>query len=380
MYGIPLVAPLAEDFKVIAVDLRGHGESERPAAVRRVHDGGRCARVADAAGAIDPLLVGHSLGGAVVSIYAATYPTRGVVNIDQIDAARRVQGHAHEHRADAPRRRRRRSRRLMNQIITGELRPAPASERARIEAGSSLEQDVVLGVWDLVFSEHRRRARCASRATVERDLRAVSRVARRRSRPGRMRNGCRPHRGIDARGLAGPRPLPAPRRAGAVPRSAARLRTRRRRAVRVLVTTPSALGHVNPVIPARAGVRAPRRRRAVGHGAGFAPGDRGGRTARRRGRSRAADAQRRNTSAAIPRRATCRPRTCPRTCSPRVRRDRRPRDARPTPDDRGRLGARHDRARARRVRGADRRGHARHPTRRGRLRRTRALGTTRSCR
>lgn len=35
------------------------------------------------AGLDAPTLVGHSLGGALATVYAATYPARGVVNVDQ---------------------------------------------------------------------------------------------------------------------------------------------------------------------------------------------------------------------------------------------------------------------------------------------------------
>ena len=146
----PLVGPLAEDFKVIAVDLRGHGESERRAPydvmtlVADVHS------IVDTVGAIDPLLVGHSLGGAVVSIYAATYPTRGVVNIDQMlqlggfkDALTSIEPML---RGDAA------TFASLMQDITGDYGPLPEAERARIEAHSSPEQDVVLGVWGPVLT------------------------------------------------------------------------------------------------------------------------------------------------------------------------------------------------------------------------------------
>jgi pimeloyl-ACP methyl ester carboxylesterase len=146
----PLVGPLAEDFKVIAVDLRGHGESERrpPYDVTTLADDVHS--VVDAVGAIEPLLVGHSLGGAVVSIYAATYPTRGVVNIDQMlqlagfkDALTSIEPML---RGDAA------TFASLMRDITGDYGPLSESERARIAAQSSPEQDVVLGVWGPVLT------------------------------------------------------------------------------------------------------------------------------------------------------------------------------------------------------------------------------------
>ena len=73
----PLIAPLiAADYRVVAVDLRGHGDSSKVAP----YDLGTMA--ADLGAVLaeeqvdDALLVGHSLGGAVVSAFAAGGPCR----------------------------------------------------------------------------------------------------------------------------------------------------------------------------------------------------------------------------------------------------------------------------------------------------------------
>ncbi|MFK3979013.1 alpha/beta fold hydrolase [Micromonospora sp. NPDC050397] len=82
----PLLDELATvdpDRQVLAVDLPGHGESPRwenydlDEVVAAIHT------AVTAAGLTAPVVVGHSLGGVLVTMYAATYPTRGVVNIDQ---------------------------------------------------------------------------------------------------------------------------------------------------------------------------------------------------------------------------------------------------------------------------------------------------------
>jgi pimeloyl-ACP methyl ester carboxylesterase len=68
--------------RVLTLDLPGHGQSSgRPAydtdsEARAVYD------AVLAAGLDAPVVVGHSAAGAMASIYAATYPTRGVVNVD----------------------------------------------------------------------------------------------------------------------------------------------------------------------------------------------------------------------------------------------------------------------------------------------------------
>jgi pimeloyl-ACP methyl ester carboxylesterase len=79
-----VVPELAADFRCVRLDLRNHGESSDAA------DGSALAMAADVAEAVaasgidePPLLVGHSLGGIVVTAYAAQAPARAVVNVDQ---------------------------------------------------------------------------------------------------------------------------------------------------------------------------------------------------------------------------------------------------------------------------------------------------------
>jgi len=68
--------------RAIAVDLPGHGESpdaasyDLNATVQQVHEA-----VLDA-GLAEPVLVGHSASAAIVAVYAARYPTRGIVEVD----------------------------------------------------------------------------------------------------------------------------------------------------------------------------------------------------------------------------------------------------------------------------------------------------------
>jgi pimeloyl-ACP methyl ester carboxylesterase len=68
---------------VLAVDLPGHGDSPAQAS----HDLARVAellhRALGEAGVAEPVVVGHSLAGPLVSIYASGHPVAGVVNVDQ---------------------------------------------------------------------------------------------------------------------------------------------------------------------------------------------------------------------------------------------------------------------------------------------------------
>lgn len=79
-----VVPLLANDHRCVLLDLRGHGESplaEDQSALAMAEDVGEVVRAAG----IDepPILVGHSLGGFVVTAYATQAPTRGVINVDQ---------------------------------------------------------------------------------------------------------------------------------------------------------------------------------------------------------------------------------------------------------------------------------------------------------
>jgi pimeloyl-ACP methyl ester carboxylesterase len=81
MWG-PMLALLPASHHALALDLPGHGASAPLSGgglhpvVAAVHDA-----VLDA-GLAAPIVVGHSIGGALATIYASQYPTAGVVSID----------------------------------------------------------------------------------------------------------------------------------------------------------------------------------------------------------------------------------------------------------------------------------------------------------
>jgi pimeloyl-ACP methyl ester carboxylesterase len=80
----PLRSHLPAGCPVLAPDLPGHGSAP---ALPSYSTAGLCARLHDqvvAAGLTAPVVVGHSLGGVLATVYAARYPVSGVVNIDQI--------------------------------------------------------------------------------------------------------------------------------------------------------------------------------------------------------------------------------------------------------------------------------------------------------
>jgi pimeloyl-ACP methyl ester carboxylesterase len=79
-----VVPELSRDFRCIRLDLRNHGESPDAKDGTALAMADDVAEVVAAAGIDEPpVLVGHSLGGTVVTIYAAQAPARAVVNVDQ---------------------------------------------------------------------------------------------------------------------------------------------------------------------------------------------------------------------------------------------------------------------------------------------------------
>jgi pimeloyl-ACP methyl ester carboxylesterase len=69
--------------RVVSFDLPGHGGSPRRDSYQTDEVAAVVHQAVTEAGLDSPVLVGHSLGGVVATIYAATYPARGVVNVDQ---------------------------------------------------------------------------------------------------------------------------------------------------------------------------------------------------------------------------------------------------------------------------------------------------------
>jgi pimeloyl-ACP methyl ester carboxylesterase len=79
----PLIGELASDHTVVAIDMRGHGASGRGATYDSRVMADDVAAVVASLGLPAPLVVGHSMGGIVVTAYAAAHSCRGVLNIDQ---------------------------------------------------------------------------------------------------------------------------------------------------------------------------------------------------------------------------------------------------------------------------------------------------------
>lgn len=153
----PVTERLSVDHEVIALDLRGHGESGGAGTYGLEAMAGDVLAVVAAAGASGAHLVGHSLGGIVVTAAGAVAATVGldvssVVDVDQslqlgafkdqIVAAEAMLRDPDQYRivVDA-----------MFETMSGEL--LPPDEVARVNALRRAEHEVVLGVWELLLTE-----------------------------------------------------------------------------------------------------------------------------------------------------------------------------------------------------------------------------------
>ncbi|MDZ7893838.1 MAG: alpha/beta hydrolase [Sphingobium sp.] len=86
--------PLLAGFRKVRFDLRGHGDSDKPADPARYADMSRwaddIAAVIKAAGLRRPVLVGWSLGGFVTGAYLAKYGDANVAGINLVDAVTKL--------------------------------------------------------------------------------------------------------------------------------------------------------------------------------------------------------------------------------------------------------------------------------------------------
>lgn len=149
----PLIGRLTQHYRVIAVDLRGHGLSAPGDVydpITMASDVRETVLAAGGDGVDEALLVGHSLGGIVVSAYSAMFPTRAVVNVDQplrLSAFKAGLSQLEPLlKGDAE------SFAMAIGLVFGSMAGAlPAAEVARIEALRRADQSVVLGIWGTVF-------------------------------------------------------------------------------------------------------------------------------------------------------------------------------------------------------------------------------------
>lgn len=147
----PVVELVGTDRRVITLDLRGHGESASSAGTYDLGSfASDVASVCAAAGVAEPDLVGHSLGGIVVTAAAPLLAPRSVVNVDQSlrlaafkDQLDPVGELLRDPATFQP---------AMSQLFTDLAGTTLGhNELDRLAAIRQPDQDVVLGVWNLVL-------------------------------------------------------------------------------------------------------------------------------------------------------------------------------------------------------------------------------------
>jgi pimeloyl-ACP methyl ester carboxylesterase len=142
----PVLAALDPARRAVAFDLPGHGESSELPSYRLDAVGERIHEALEEAGLDAPVLVGHSVAGVIASIYAARYPTRGVVSVDQVLETEQFRTQLLElepllrgPQFEAVWERFRAS--MHFELVPPDVRPL-------IEAPGTPRRDVVLGYWD----------------------------------------------------------------------------------------------------------------------------------------------------------------------------------------------------------------------------------------
>ncbi len=147
----PITDRLAPNHRVVLVDLRGHGSSGSAERYDLEAMAGDVVAVAQELELDRPHLVGHSLGGVVVTAVGAELPVSSVVNVDQSLQLSSFKAQLTPVEAML------RDRDSFPVVIDGLFTQLagtslPAGEWQRIQALRRGDQQVVLGVWELMFT------------------------------------------------------------------------------------------------------------------------------------------------------------------------------------------------------------------------------------
>lgn len=144
----PVVEHLGDSVTSIAIDLPAHGDSGGPPTDLE-HVADQLHRFLTSLGVERPVVVGHSISAGIAGLYASTYPTSGIVLVDQASEVRPFAQMVH-HLAPML------SGDGFDRAWTGieaslglDLIPEPT--RTLVLESHHVEQAVVLGYWDQVL-------------------------------------------------------------------------------------------------------------------------------------------------------------------------------------------------------------------------------------
>jgi pimeloyl-ACP methyl ester carboxylesterase len=131
---------------VLNLDLPGHGETPAMPPHDLLALAQRVRRAIAAAGLDRPVMVGHSVSGALVSVYASKHPARGVVNVDSPPG---VAPFARQLKALAPQIRGPEILQVWQRMVDSfRLELLAPEARALVEAHSRPEPDVIRSYWE----------------------------------------------------------------------------------------------------------------------------------------------------------------------------------------------------------------------------------------
>jgi pimeloyl-ACP methyl ester carboxylesterase len=131
--------------RVVNFDLPGHGESPRRDSYRLTDLADVLHAAITEARLAGPVVAGHSAGGVLATAYAARYPVRGVVNIDQ---PLRVGGFGEFLRRSEPVLNSEDFLQVWDTLLGGmHLDELPPSARELVRTVSTPRQDLFLGYW-----------------------------------------------------------------------------------------------------------------------------------------------------------------------------------------------------------------------------------------
>jgi pimeloyl-ACP methyl ester carboxylesterase len=161
------LASISPGRRMVAFDLPGHGASPSLSSYD-VRDLADIVHEAAAEAELEaPVVVGHSFGGVLATSYAARFPARGVINIDQ---PLRAEGFARMLRQAAPALRGPEYATIWNSLVVGmhaELLPEPA--RRMVLDSPIPSRELLLGYWRELLEA----PPAELSARVERDLAAL---------------------------------------------------------------------------------------------------------------------------------------------------------------------------------------------------------------
>lgn len=148
----PVAERLSDDHQVVTMDLRGHGASGKAERYDLEAMAGDVVAVIESLDLFGQVhLVGHSLGGAVVSAVGAAAPVASVVNVDQslqLGALKSQLAEIEPMLRDSA---------TFTSVIEGLFAQLAGTEinaeaMGRVNTLRQAEQQVVLGVWELMFT------------------------------------------------------------------------------------------------------------------------------------------------------------------------------------------------------------------------------------